>query len=47
MKTIKTLIAAAALATVSTATFAADDSPAAQRVQHAAQFLHYFLPLHA
>jgi len=33
MKTIKTLIAAAALATVSTATFAADDSPAAQRVQ--------------
>ncbi|MGS0468068.1 hypothetical protein ACU8V3_13705 [Cobetia marina] len=35
MKTLnlKTLIAAAALATVSTATFAADDSPAAQRVQ--------------
>jgi len=33
MKAIKTLIAAAALATVSTATFAADDSPAAQRVQ--------------
>ncbi|MDH2375387.1 hypothetical protein QD228_16230 [Cobetia sp. 3AK] len=33
MNTIKTLIAAAALATVSTATYAADDSPAAQRVQ--------------
>ncbi|AZV31528.1 hypothetical protein [Cobetia sp. ICG0124] len=33
MNTLKTLIAAAALATVSTATFAADDSPAAQRVQ--------------
>ncbi|BBO56026.1 hypothetical protein [Cobetia sp. AM6] len=34
MNTLKTLIAAAALATVSTASFAADDSPAAKRVQH-------------